>query len=79
MQVGQTSDEQNSVAATAMACGDVALQLLATQRCGEADIALQLAAMARPAERCSSLLRQWPTMLQLAVMAASAPTRSNGQ
>ncbi len=54
--IRRTSDEQSSVAATAMAGGGAALQLLATQRCGEAGKTLQLAAMARPAECCSSLL-----------------------
>jgi len=50
------SDEQSSTATAAMAGGGTALQLLATQRCGEADRALQLSAMARPAERYNSLL-----------------------
>ncbi len=67
MQVRQTSDEnrtkvrwtsgeQSSVAVVAMAGGSVELQLLAMQRYGEAGRALQLVAMARPVECCSSLL-----------------------
>jgi len=43
-----------------MVGGDTALQFLTMQRCGKASRVLQLAAMARPAERCSSLLwRGW--------------------
>jgi hypothetical protein len=49
-----------------MAGGDAALQLLATQRCGEAGRTLQLVAMARTAVGYSLLLRQWPAALQLA-------------
>jgi len=67
--IRRTSDEQNSAAAVAMASGDTALQLLATQRCDEAGRALQLAVVARPAADCSSLLRQWPAALQLAALA----------
>jgi len=55
-------DEQSSATAAAMASGGIALQLLATQRCGEAGKTLQ------PATGCSSLLRQWPAALQLAVL-----------
>ncbi|CAK9875354.1 unnamed protein product [Sphagnum jensenii] len=51
-----TSNEQNSAATSAMACGGVALQLLTTQRNGEAGRALQLVAMAKAAKHCSSLL-----------------------
>jgi hypothetical protein len=61
-EVGWKSDEQSSVAVATMASGDAALQLLATQRCGEAGRTLQLTTRARPIERCSSLLwrgRQW--------------------
>ncbi|CAM6027938.1 unnamed protein product [Sphagnum balticum] len=39
-----------------MASGNATLQLLAPQHYGEASKALQLAAMARPIEHCSSLL-----------------------
>jgi hypothetical protein len=46
-----------------MANGSAALQLLATQHYGKAGKALQLATMARPAERCSSLLwRGWQSV-----------------
>jgi hypothetical protein len=45
--VGWKSDEQSSAATARMAGGGAALQLLATQRCGEAGRALQLAAMAK--------------------------------
>jgi len=56
MKVRRTSNEQSSTAATTMASGGTTLQLLAMQRCGEADRALQLVTVARPAERCNSLL-----------------------
>jgi hypothetical protein len=56
MKVRRTSNEQSSAAATTMASGGTTLQLLATQRCDEADKVLQLAVVARPAERCNSLL-----------------------
>jgi len=50
-----------------------------TTRCyGEAGRALQLAAVARLAAGCSSLLRQWPTALQLVAMADSVATRGAG-
>jgi len=65
-------DEQSSTTTAAMAGGNAALQLLATQRYSEADRALQLVVVARPTASCSLLLRQWPTALQLAVMADSA-------
>jgi len=91
MQVGRTSDKQSSTAAVAMASGGAALQLLATQRYGEAGRALQLAAMLRSAERCSSLL--WRDRQQVAARycgngqwrcnsrrwAGSTATRGNGQ
>ncbi|CAK9266334.1 unnamed protein product [Sphagnum jensenii] len=54
--VRRTSNEQSLAVAAAMAGGSAALQLLAMQRCGEAGRALQLVVMARPVERCSSLL-----------------------
>ncbi len=54
--VQRTLDELSSIAAAAMAGGGATLQLLATQCCGEAGRMLQLAPMARPVERCSSLM-----------------------
>jgi hypothetical protein len=76
-----------------MAGGGAALQLLVTQRYGEAGRLLQLAAMARPAEHWSSLLwrglqsiaahcyGEASSELQLVVaaMASSAATRGDGQ
>jgi hypothetical protein len=76
-----------------MVRGDVTLQLLVTQHCGEAGKALQLVAMARPVERYSSLLWQGRQQvatrycgkagsgLQLAAatMASSAAARGNGR
>ncbi|CAK9202790.1 unnamed protein product [Sphagnum troendelagicum] len=56
--VRRTSDEQSSAATAAMARGGATLQLLVMQRCDEANKALQLTAMARPVERCSSILWQ---------------------
>jgi hypothetical protein len=46
-------------------------QSVATRCYGEAGRALQLVAVARPVVGCSSLLRQWPAVLQLAAMADS--------
>ncbi len=43
-------------------------QSVVARCCGEADRALQLIAVAKPAAGCSSLLRQWPAALQLATL-----------